>query len=317
MSGTAYIGNNYYGGPAGLLSMIPAAPQVGGVETLGTEMRSKHGQVSISGNATIGSNSVINGGLAKSTVDGMYINDGYTGNKGAASVYSDNGTSNTYDLGNLGITMPIIYGIGAQAYTDPNGTVWPSLDDYYQNNALLVNLPTVTSGTTAFSYGPDAKGNSVSFTPANGQQSAVLNVHGIIRIAGNLQLGSKDTITYQGSGTVYSEGNINIDGNVVPASGLTFPTTARVGFVARHNMNLATGNGSSQLTMAGAFYAQGTIVSAKQNNIAGTFVASYFDMGTNVPAIFQCPTLPYNMPPGMPGDKHYFSLKVNGWRERG
>ena len=68
--------------------------------------------------------------------------------------------------------------------------------------------------------------------------------------------------------------------------------------------------------MAGAFYAQGTIVSAKQNQIAGTFVASYFDMGTNVPNIYQVPALPQNMPPAMPGDKNYYSLKVRSWRQR-
>lgn len=316
MSGAAYIGNNYYGIPSNLATMIPVAPQVGGVETLSTEVRSKHGQISISGTASIGTSSVVNGGLAKATVDGMYVNDGYTGNKGSASVFSDNGTTNTYDLGNLGITMPIIYGIGAQAYTDPNGVVWPSLDNYYQNNGMLCVIPTITSTTTAFSFGPDNKGNSISFTPKNGSNPAVLTVNGVIRLAADLQLGSKDTITYKGNGTIYDQGTINIDGDVVPASGQTFPTSARVGFVARKDMNLACGNGSSQLTMAGAFYAQGTIKSAKQNNIAGTFVASYFDMGTNVPAIFQCPTLPYNMPPAMPGDKHFFSLKVNGWRER-
>ena len=102
----------------------------------------------------------------------------------------------------------------------------------------------------------------------------------------------------------------------MPASGKVFPTTARLGIIAGQDLNLATGSGSSQLNMAGAFYAQGTIKSAKQNNIAGTFVASYFDMGTNVPNIYQVPTLSSNMPPAMPGDKHYYTLKVQTLRDR-
>ena len=81
-------------------------------------------------------------------------------------------------------------------------------------------------------------------------------------------------------------------------------------------MYLAAGSGSSQLSMAGAFYAQGTIVSRKQNQIAGTFVANFYDMGTNVPNIYQVPALPRNMPPAMPGDKNYYTLKIRSWRQR-
>jgi hypothetical protein len=89
-----------------------------------------------------------------------------------------------------------------------------------------------------------------------------------------------------------------------------------MGLIAKQNMYLASGPGSSQLSMAGAFYAQGRISSQKQNQIAGTFVANFCDLGTNVPNIYQVPSLPYNMPPAMPGDKGYYTLRVQGWRER-
>ncbi|MEJ5171968.1 MAG: hypothetical protein WHU10_13355, partial [Fimbriimonadales bacterium] len=56
--------------------------------------------------------------------------------------------------------------------------------------------------------------------------------------------------------------------------------------------------------------------SAKQNQIAGTFVANFFDMGTNVPNIYQVPELRRNLPPGMPGDKPYVTLRIRTWRER-
>ncbi|MFQ3588105.1 MAG: hypothetical protein SNJ76_10660 [Fimbriimonadaceae bacterium] len=40
-------------------------------------------------------------------------------------------------------------------------------------------------------------------------------------------------------------------------------------------------------------------------------------MGTNVPSIYQVPSLVPNMPPSMPGDKMMLSLRIRSWRERG
>lgn len=312
--GTAYVGNNYSGVPSNILSAIPPIPTVGGVATLGSEVRVKHGEISISGSATLGTNSVVDGGASKNTLDGTYVSDGFTGNQGASSVFSDNGTSNVYDLGNLGITFPIISGIGAQTYTDKSGTNWSTEQNYLDNKALVIPKSTILASTTAFSYGPDANGNSITFAPGT---PGVITITGVVKVVGNLQLGAKNSdLSYLGNGTIYATGSVNVDGNLMPASGKVFPTTARLGIIAGQDLNLATGSGSSQLNMAGAFYAQGTIKSAKQNNIAGTFVASYFDMGTNVPNIYQVPTLSSNMPPAMPGDKHYYTLKVQTLRDR-
>lgn len=68
--------------------------------------------------------------------------------------------------------------------------------------------------------------------------------------------------------------------------------------------------------MVGAFYAQGTIRSAKQNVIAGTFVSNYFDLGKNVPSVFQVPTLTANLPPAMPGVKEFYTIRILNWRDR-
>lgn len=316
-SGTAYIGNNYSGMPLTLESLIPAAPTVGGIETLGTEVRVKHGRIGINGNAEIGTADVVDGGNSKSTIDGSYVNDGYTGTAGAAHVFSDNGTTNGYDLGSLGIKFPLIAGIGAETYLDKTGGTWTTQESYLDSRSLTIPVSTIKATTAAFTYGPDAYGNSVSFTPESGANPAVLNVTGIVKVAGNLQLGAKNShLRYTGNGTLYATQDLLIDGNVLPKAGTTFPTTSRLGFIAKRNMLLATGSGSSQLSMAGAFYAQGKIVSAKQNQIAGTFVANFYDLGTNVPNIYQVPALPFNMPPGMPGDKNYFTIKVQSWRDR-
>lgn len=285
--GNAYVGNNYSGMPAALEALIPAAPTISGIEQLGTEVRVKHGRISIGGSATIGYNGVVDGGSSKSKVDGVYVNDGFTGNQGSAAVFSDNGTSNAYDLGNLAINFPHISGVGAEPYVDEGNTTWNTHEEYLNARSLTVPVTLIKGSTAAFSYGPDAYGNSITFTPAAGATPSKLVVNGVVKIAGNIQIGAKnDPVYYEGNGTIYSTQDISIRGNFLPRADQTFPTTARVGLIAKRDMFLATGSGDSQLSMAGAFYAQGTIVSAKQNQIAGTFVANYFDMVTFYQIIF-------------------------------
>jgi len=306
---------------AGLEAVVPAAPRVNGIETLSTEVRVKHGRIGINGNASIGTDDSVDGGTSKATIDGSYVSDGYTGNQGANSVFSDNGTSNSYDLGHVGIDFPLLSGIGADPYIDKTGTTWTNHETFLDAKSLTVNLSTITATTAAFSFS-DGNGNSIAFTPQvtqgnNVTKPAKLTVNGIVRINGSIQIGgSKQLIHYDGNGTVFAKQDISISCSLLPANGKTFPTTARLGLIAKRNMNLATGSGDAQLKLAGAFYAPGPITSAKQNEIMGTFVANFYDMGTNVPKIYQVPALPYNMPPAMPGDKMYFTLKVQSWRER-
>jgi hypothetical protein len=111
-----------------------------------------------------------------------------------------------------------------------------------------------------------------------------------------------------------STGNISVHTNLLSTG--TFPTSDVIGMVARHQLNLATGSGDSQLTMMGAFYAQEQVQSQKQNEIAGTFVSSYFSM-QNVPHMYQIPALAANLPPGMPGSNPIWivTTQVNSWTE--
>lgn len=315
-SGNAHVGNHYSGMPAALEALVPPPPTIGGVEQLGAEVRVKHGMIGINGSATIGSSGVIDGGTSKAKIDGSYVNDGFTGNQGASSVFSDNGTSGTYDLGNIPLEMPIISGIGAQSYKAADGSIWSTEENFLDTRALVIPVSLIKSTTAAFSYGPDVYGNSISFTPQVGATPATINITGVVKVAGDLQIGAKDSIRYLGNGTMYASGNLRIDGDLLPRAGFKFPTTARMGLIAKRNMYLATGAGSAQLSLAGAFYAQGTIVSAKQNQIAGTFVANFYDLGTNVPNIYQVPTLTANMPPAMPGDRRFYTLKVKSFRDR-
>lgn len=320
--GNAFVGNNYSGMPAALRALVPTPPKPMGIEQLGAEVRVKHGKVSINGSASIGTSSTVDGGASKGKVDGVYVNDGFTGNSGASAVHSDNGTSNAYDLGNLGIKFPLLNGIGAETYVDSGGNSWDTQKLFLDSRALTIPVNSITDSTPSFSYGPDAWGNRITFVAAVKAGNtivtpATINITGVVRVQGDLQIGSsKSNVRYTGSGTIYATQDINVSSNFLPLTGMLFPTTTRMGLIAGRNMGLATGNGDAQLSMAGAFYAQGKVTSRKQNQIAGTFVANFFDMGTNVPNIYQVPTLSKNMPPAMPGDDMFFTLRVRTWRSR-
>jgi len=315
-SGTAYIGNNYDGMPALIQSKIPPlAPPDNQkswngevVYTLNTEVRVKHGKVNISGTATIGQ-ADLSGNILKETIDGIYVNDGYGGNKGAANVYSDNGTSEKYDLGDM-VKFPSLQ----DRYKDPvSGITYSTYEDYLEAISYEVPVSKIDATVASFNYvDPGGKG-SISWN----QALRTLTISGIVRIGGSLDIASKNAgVTYVGCGTLFAEGDIKIHGNFLPAT--TFPMGDVAGLIAKGRMELATGAGESQLYMAGAFYAEQKIVSAKQNQIAGTFVSSYFDMGTNVPNIYQVPSLVDHLPPGMPGREKIWVVRiyVDSWREK-
>ena len=306
MSGNANIGNNYSGIPAGLQAKIPAlVPSVYGgdtVRTLDAELRVKHGRVNVSGTATVGDPNVP-GNAFKETVDGCYVTDGYGGNQGTNNVYSDNGTTTGYDLGDR-IPFPGLF----DEYTDPDtGTTYSTHENYLLATSLLVPVPKIDNTVASFSYTDGT--NSFSWDKA----ANTLTISGIVRINGNLDLSAKGTtVNYSGRGTLFVNGSIYVHGSVMPVA--TFPATDVMGCIAKYDIEFATGGGEAQLMGAGAWYAQRKIKSAKQNQFAGTYVANYFDMGTNVPSIYQVPALAQNMPPGMPGGDAVIAAQVLSWR---
>src|SRR5690606_19395135 len=103
------------------------------------------------------------------------------------------------------------------------------------------------------------------------------------------------------------------NGNKTDTAG-SFPVNNILGLMASNNMTVGS---TAQLDIMGAFYAQNKIVSAKQTNVMGTFVSNYFDMGTNVPNIFQVPSLADNLPLGMIGNYPILALQEVAWREIG
>jgi len=307
LSGSAHIGNNYNGMPVTLMAKVPPlVPETWSGErvyTLNAELRVKHGKVNLSGTATAGDPNVF-GNLTKETLDGVFVSDGWGGNKGSANVYSDNGTAQGYDMGDR-ITFPSLL----DSYVDPHtGIEYSTYRAYLQANSMTVPVTKIDDTVPSFSYSDGT--NSISWN----QSTKVLTISGIVRIDGSLDLSRKGTtVTFRGTGTLFVESDVRVHGSVLPLG--TFPTEDALGVIAGRDIGFATGSGEAQLYGVGAWYAQRTIISAKQNQFAGTYVASYFDMGTNVPNIYQVPKLSKHLPPGMPGgDVEIVVAQVLSWR---
>lgn len=307
ISGTANVGNNYSGMPSDLRALIPDPPQVsfGGqtIDSLSAKLRVKHGRVNVSGSATVG-NPNYTANTYKETMDGVYVSDGFGGNKGASSVYSDNGTSNPYDLGDGAVELPLI---DTCAYTK-SGTTYDNYLSYLRKSATVYSGSlTVTKGVPFTISGPNG---SLSM-----DASGNMSITGIVYVDGSISFGpSQSRITYSGSGTLVTPNSVYCHSDLVPKTG--FPKTDALGLIARDRIELATGSGDAHLTMALAMYAQHQVICAKQCDIAGTIVASYYSMN-NVPRIYQVPDLADYLPPGMPGGAPIWiaNISVESWKD--
>ncbi|GAB4344133.1 MAG: hypothetical protein Kow0099_23270 [Candidatus Abyssubacteria bacterium] len=162
--------------------------------------------------------------------------------------------------------------------------------------------------------------NSITYNPNSAPGQSSLTISGMVNIQGDLVIGEKGSTTdlkYSGTGTIYvsgsgsAAGDIMVHSDVLPVT--QFPEVDVLGLVAKNKITLA-GPGDANLMLAGAFFGQNEIISTKQNQIAGTFVTQYFDMGTNVPKIYQVPLLADNLPPGLPGANPIWV--VTGFEER-
>lgn len=315
MSGSAKIRNNYSTIPTTLSNRIPACPTTTfngeTVDSLGAELRVKRGLVGLGGSATAGQADVPLNTL-KETLDGVYVTDGYGGNQGASSVYSDNGTANVYDPGDT-VTFPSL----SSSYTDPNtGTTYTTYNTYAQANGLVITdaakLSTLASLTPASSFTYTDGTNTISM-----DGSGNLTISGIVYLDNSGTLGmdkhkSNTTITYSGSGTIVAEGRVDIDVNLLTAN--TFPTTDALGIITPGVIEFDAAN----IDVMGAFYAETRIDAKKQTDVAGTFISNYVNMGQNVPSIFQVPDLSNYLPMGMIDSSiptTTWSFTMSDWQE--
>jgi hypothetical protein len=149
-----------------------------------------------------------------------------------------------------------------------------------------------------------------------------MQINGQIAVQGDLVIegqGNDKTIYYTGRASLLAQGNVALNTNLLTvnadgSSANSFPVNNVIGIMASDNMVVGS---LAQLQIMGAFYAQNRITSAKQTTVMGTFVANYFDMGTNVPDIYQVPALADNLPLGMIGAYPILILSRVSWRELG
>ncbi len=312
LGGDANIGNNYAGMPSDVRSLLPAIPTTSYkgevVDTLSAKLRVKHGRVNINGSATVGDSNVAGGSPpVKESVDATHVSDGFGGNSGTSNVFSDNGYRSKYDLGDI-LKFPTL-----TAPTTKSGVAYATYMDYLRAAGMVVTGPLKIQVGTAYGPVSDGRGNSLSV-----DTSGNINIQGIIYVDGDIEFnrnGGNQDLRYRGRGTFVSTGKIQVSTHLLPGTA-TFPINHALGVIARRKIELATRSGDSQLKLTGAFYAQERIESVKQNELAGTFVTSYFEM-QNVPHMYQVPTLPDNLPPGMPGSERIWikSVRIDSWRE--
>ncbi|MBI3616828.1 MAG: hypothetical protein HY210_01210, partial [Candidatus Omnitrophica bacterium] len=293
---------------ASLRAKVPTLPTtvVNGetVETLNAALRVKRGIVGLSGSATAGEANVM-GNAYKETIDAAYVTDGFGGSQGAANVHSDNGTSSAYDLGDT-VSFPSL--------SDPYGG-YSTYQGYLEANALVISsaadlakLANITpASSTDFSFS-NAKG---SITKAGGN----LTISGIVYLDNNGSLnmskaGADKTITYTGSGVILAEGNVQINTDLVTNGNSSFPTNI-VG-VMTPNM---IGFNEANIDVMGVFYAEGTVTAQKQTDIVGTIVSNYFNMGTNVPSVYQVPDVINHLPTGLIGQNATWVMKTVSWQK--
>jgi len=187
LSGTSLVHNNYSGMPLYLQQRVPPLPttQVGGetVETLNAVFRVKRGLVGLSGNSEIGEPNNP-GNTTKELMDGVFVQDGWTGNavipdggRGIPkSVFSDNGHTYGYDLGER-LQMPFLN----DYWREPDGSlVWnPSTNDWYTHEdyfsqVLLAQPANMTDGY----YNGDMVINATQKAPFTGMPRKTRNSQG-------------------------------------------------------------------------------------------------------------------------------------------
>jgi hypothetical protein len=268
-------------------------------------------------------------------------------------VYSNNGWNALYDLGDR-VPFPLftdpwrdpntgakVYRSNGVAYTheeyfdevllaDPNiatdGVYTGNINiDVRSGTAFYWNATSNTklTGSAAAAASPGANDDYIKFDPS----SNTLKMNGQIRINGTLTFsggGTDDAIFYSGRCAFLVSSDVVVDVSLYTCNnGVTwsyansFPVNNCLGIMTKTNMTFGAGGGASHLDVLGAFYAAGKITSAKQTDVMGTFVSTYFDMGQQVPNIYQVPSLAANLPVGMIGNYPILSLIQVAWGEMG
>lgn len=326
------------------------------VESIEAKLRVKRGLVGVSGNSEIGAPDLF-GNNVKETLDGTFVSDGWTGNKTIDDggrgipepVFSDNGHTELYDLGDR-VSFPLLSDewrapVTGERVWNADTNAWYTHEEYF-TEVLLADPIVKTDGIHSGDIDIFTRGGHFYWNATTGEKlvgslpvtppaatddyllfnedTDVLRINGQLVVDGNFVIrgqGNQMTVNYTGRGAILVNGNATLDTSLLSCNNgnpadvaNSFPANNFFGIMAAGDMYVGT---AAQISLMGAFYAQNRIICAKQTNVMGTFVASYFDMGTNVPSIYQVPTLADNLPLGMIGNYPILSLGQISWRELG
>ncbi len=295
----------------------------GGATTdLKGKFRVRNGRVDMTaGTATLG--------LGTSPFRGIYVTTGRdSGSNGVnddilggdndgsdQNIFARKGASSAeaYDLGDVHTAIPLIdttymtdNSIDLTGTTDNEGLVAGAL---ILNSNTSLPPPVHTYDISQNGTSPSGTGCSIVFDG----NTNLLIVTGIVKVK---SLTISHDITYStppGGGTIYVTGATLVDGDVLPATPGSYPTINVLGVVGAGDLTL--GSTVPQLLLMGAYYSAGTVSSSKQIELAGTIVCQNLNITSQVPKIWQVPSLDTNLPPGMPGSTPVWVFTEKTWRE--
>lgn len=258
--------------------------------------------------------------MGNQTTDGI-PNDGV--------VNSDNGSNEGYDLADA-ISFPYFEEVVSETYEgqvyfdktddtsyyltdqtpyqgditieagDPNTSFYYNASTGDGSNAIIGGtpgdgtMPTLADVQLAGTDVGDVGGDFIIWYDG---ATDTLYVNGRVAVDGDINLmsgnGQDDTINYEGQGTLLAYdsgsgnggGDVEIDANILTTN---FPLGNVIGIMSEGDFMIGD---NSQLSMMGGFYAQGGITLDFQTIVVGTIVGDYFDMGGQVPDIYQVPEL--------------------------
>lgn len=309
--------------------------------TLDAEIRVKEGQIEMnSGAARVGNGTAdvdvnlnpIPAGI-KRRIDGNYTEYGYAGSFGDQYVYSDNGLYAKYDLpADFNIPFPTLCSTGPPCGLAGTHEFWLDANSFDPTPFLP---PGATNGTDLTIYG-----DTPPFPPVTDGTNLIawdgvtLTVQGIIRIPGEIILGGTiggtkiETINYTTlgvGGTLYAkkaganwsddstagahQTSITVNSSLLPLG--IYPTVDTLGLLAKDRLVMAR----SSKRVAAAVFAENQVSITKQYQVVGAVVTRYFDLGAQVPRVYQMPNLVKYLPPGMPGGQTFNFVKILSWRE--
>jgi len=290
LSGTSAVLSHMAGMPGKIAPQMPAPEYVTfgseALRTLHSELRVAHGQVQLEAGPQAGEANSTGGSPAyKETLDGVYVEDGFTGGSPSGSVHSDNGWANGYDLG----SAPEVPSLDAP-YTDSYGVEHDSYMEYLRSRSLVL------TGDLELRSGVSMPLQSSGFGSISMNSSGQILGSGIIYVEGDIRLLDFGDLEYDGTFTLVSEGDVVIDEDLIPKD--AFVTNDVIGILSHGEIRL--GGTSDQPEVAAALYAQERIhVLNASTFIAGATVSNQFraDQPTHV---YFVPGLAENLPPGLP-----------------